>query len=81
MTCSVTLFLLIIFWSTADLHYRLRIIDSNCLNHFQDGPFRGCSRMSGQKGSLSLPKICHTYPTKMTLDTVTFYLKKIQKDI
>ena len=26
-----------------------------------------------------LPKICHTYPAMMKLDTVTPYLKKIQK--
>ena len=26
-----------------------------------------------------LPKICHTYPTKMKLDTVAPYLKKTQK--
>ena len=26
-----------------------------------------------------LPKICHTYPTVMKLDTVIPYLKKIQK--
>ena len=25
------------------------------------------------------PKICHTYPTKMKLDTVIPYLKKIQR--
>ena len=26
-----------------------------------------------------LPKICHTYPTMMKLDTVIPYLRKIQK--
>ena len=26
-----------------------------------------------------LPKICHTYPTMMKLDTVILYLRKIQK--
>ena len=26
-----------------------------------------------------LPKICHTYPTTMNLDTVIPYLKQIQK--
>ena len=26
-----------------------------------------------------LPKICHTYPTMMKLDTIIPYLKKIQK--
>ena len=28
---------------------------------------------------LPLPKICHTYPTKMKLGTVIPYLKKIKK--
>ena len=32
----------------------------------------------GQKGP-TLPKICHTYPTKMKLGTVIPYPKKIQK--
>ena len=31
------------------------------------------------KKGLPLPKICHTYPTMMKLDTVVPYLKKIQK--
>ena len=30
-------------------------------------------------GWVSLPKVCHTYPTTMKLGTVIPYLKKIQK--
>ena len=48
------------------------------LNPIQDGQFRGCSRMGGDKKA-PLPKICHTYPTIMKLGTVIPYLKKIQK--
>ena len=47
------------------------------INPIQDGLFRGCSRMRGQKGPL--PKICHTYPTVMKLGTVIPYPKKILK--
>ena len=47
-------------------------------NPIQDGLFRGCSRMGGAKKA-PLPKICHTYPTMMKLDTVIPYPKKIQK--
>ena len=39
--------------------------------------FRGCSRMGVER--LSLPKICHTYPTMMKLGALIPYLKKIQK--
>ena len=46
------------------------------INPIQDGLFRGCSRMRGQKGPL--PKICHTYPTVMKLGTVIPYPNKIQ---
>ena len=42
-------------------------------NSIRDGPFRGCSPMGGKP---RLPKICHTYPTKMELGTVIPYLKK-----
>ena len=38
----------------------------------------GASHEWGSK-KYSLPKICHTYPTIMKLDTVVPYLKKIQK--
>ena len=49
-------------------------------NPIQDGHFRGCWRMGGEGGKRSpLPKICHTYPTMIKLDTVIPYLKKIQK--
>ena len=49
-------------------------------NPIQDGHFRGFSQMGwgGQKGR-PLPKIRHTYPTMIKLDTVIPYLKKIQK--
>ena len=42
------------------------------LNPIADGHFRGCSWMveGGQKGPL-LPKICHTYPIMMKLDSYT----------
>ena len=49
------------------------------------GFFGGCSRMGGGGGGgrvckkVPLPKICHTYPIMMKLDTVIPYLKKIQK--
>ena len=33
----------------------------------------------GWRGKDPLPKIYYTYPTMMKLDTVTPYLKKIQK--
>ena len=35
--------------------------------------------VEGQGGLGLLPKICHTYPTMMKLDTVIPYPKKIQK--
>ena len=47
-------------------------------NPVQDGPFRGCSRMGGNKKA-PLHKICQTYPTMMKLGTDIPYLKKIQK--
>ena len=40
----------------------------------------GCSRMGLGKKAL-LPKICHTYPTKMKLCTIIPYLKKTPKNI
>ena len=40
------------------------------LNHIQDGPFQGCSRMGGAKKA-SLFKICHTYSTKIKLGSYT----------
>ena len=49
------------------------------LNPIQDGLFRGRSRIGGwAKKAPPLPKICHTYPTMMKLDTVIPYVKKIQ---
>ena len=47
------------------------------INPIQDGLFRCCSRMRGQKGPL--PKICHTYPTVMKLGTVIPYPKRSKK--
>ena len=41
------------------------------------GLFRAAHGLGWQKGPL--PNVCHTYPTMMKLDTVTPYLKKIQK--
>ena len=48
------------------------------LNHIQEGVFSGLVTYVGTK-RFSLPKICHTYPTIMKLDTDIPYLKKIQK--
>ena len=39
----------------------------------------GCSGMEGGRAKRSLPKICHTYPTMMNLDTFITYLRKFQK--
>ena len=48
-------------------------------NPIDDAPFfQSCSRIWGTK-KVPLPKICLTYPTMMTLDTVIPYPKKIQK--
>ena len=51
---------------------------SDCFNPLQDGSFRGLLMDGGGKKS-PLPKICHTYPTKMKLSTIIPYLKKTQK--
>ena len=48
-------------------------------NPIQDGFWWGCSTMGRQKAPTHLPKIWPTYPTIMKIDTVTPYLKKIQK--
>ena len=51
-------------------------------NPIQDEPFWGCSWMRGGGGvgqKAPLPKICHTYPTKMKLGIIIPYLKKTQK--
>ena len=53
-------------------------------NLFKMGIFGVCSRIGcggggGGGHKVSLPKICHTYPTIMKPDTVIPYLKKIQK--
>ena len=47
------------------------------INPIQDGLLTDGGGDGG--GKRSLPKICHTYPTMMTLDTVISYLKKFQK--
>ena len=52
------------------------------VNPIQDGPFRGDSQIGWGGGYLSPPsppKIYHTYPKTMKLDTVIPYLRKIQK--
>ena len=43
------------------------------------GFFGAADGCVGQKGPPPLPKICYAYPKLMKLDTVTPYLKKIQK--
>ena len=53
-------------------------------NPTQDELFRGSSRMGGAFLTPPplppiLPKMCHTYPTMMKLDTVMSYLRKIKK--
>ena len=48
------------------------------LNPIQDGSFRDCSWMDGVK-KVPLPKICHTCPARMKLDTVIPYPKRLQK--
>ena len=48
------------------------------LNPIQDGLFRGCSRMRGQKGSPSLKSATWTLQ-KMKLGPVITYPKKTQK--
>ena len=53
----------------------LEVILYEHINPIQDGPFRGYSRMGGQKAPL--PKVCHTYPTMMKLGPVVPYLKNI----
>ena len=52
-----------------------------CFNPFQDRHFRDCSPMweGGKKTSTPFPKVSHTYLTKIKLETVIPYLKKIQK--
>ena len=63
---------------TCVLIYSLtKCVLEDVFNPIQDGPFWGCSQMGGQKGPL--PKISHTYPTKMKLGTVILYLEKTQK--
>ena len=50
-----------------------------CINPIQHGLFRGCSRMGERAKRLSLPKICHKYPTVMKLGTVIPYPKRSNK--
>ena len=53
---------------------------ANIFNPIQDGHFRGCSQMMGEKGPVT--HILHwrkIYPTMMELGTVIPYLKKIQQ--
>ena len=44
-------------------------------NPIPDGPFRGCSRMRGEKAPLH--KIYHTYQTIIKIGTVTPYFMKV----
>ena len=47
---------------------------------FRMGIFRAAhGRGGGQKGTPTVPKICHRYPSMMKLGTVIPHLKKIQK--
>ena len=48
------------------------------LTLFRMGFFGAAHGWGGGK-KIPLPKICHTYPTAMKLDTVIPYPKKIQK--
>ena len=50
-------------------------------NPIQDGHFRNYAHGLGEGGAKRppLPKICHTYPKMMKLDTVIPYLENIQK--
>ena len=41
--------------------------------------FFGAAHGRGDGKKAPLPKICHTYPTKMKLSTVILYPKKIKK--
>ena len=43
------------------------------------GLFGVAPRYGGGGKKVSLPKICHTYPTNMKLGTVIPYLKKTQE--
>ena len=51
------------------------------MNPIQDGLFWGFSWMEWGGGGekVHLPKICHTYPAMMKVDTVIPHLKNIQK--
>ena len=64
-------------WSVRDSESHHWLREKKCHNTIQDGSFRGCSGMGGQKGLL--PKICLTYHTMMKLGTDISYQKKIQK--
>ena len=43
------------------------------------GIFRAAQGWAGGQKAPPLPKICHTYPTMMKLDTGIPYVMKIQK--
>ena len=51
---------------------------ANDLTLFRTG-FFGAAHRWGEQKATPLPKICHAYPTRMKLNTVIPYLKKIQK--
>ena len=67
-----------LLFSIRRVNQSIKKIFLKVLNPIQDGLFRGCSRMGGDKKA-PLPKIHHTYSAMMKLGTVIPYLKKIQK--
>ena len=55
----------------------MRLYRDKYINPFDDGSFRGCSRLCEQK--VPFHKVCHSYPPLIKLGTVIPYIKKIQK--
>ena len=84
---SLISFLLILFHSwAAFVVYQQNWVNWNSLtnifsvHHIHIGSFWACSRIGVQKcpPPPTVPKICHTYPTTMKLNTAIPYLTKIQ---
>ena len=76
-------FIFTIWWITFSKHLFSTYVIMECLielNPIQDGLFQGCGK-GRREGAFwpPVPKIRHTYPTKMKLGTVIPYLRKIQK--
>ena len=67
-----------LLFSIRRVNQSIKKIFLKVLNPIQDGLFRGCSRMGGDKKA-PLLKICHTYSTMMKLGAVMPFLKEIQK--